>query len=393
MKLFYSGDVMKREIILMSLILLLSIPAFADEYKVYFGNIHAHCSLSDGKGTALEAYTYARDVAKLDFFSLTDHMEQLTKDELKEMISAADSTRVEGVYETLWGFEWGSPIYNHSNMFMTEHFYSIDCYINDHLDKFYNELVRYPPAFMQFNHPNYNPDSKLYNYRQYEYRSDVDGIISLIEVKSPFDSGDRQELSYIEALDKGWHLSPVYNQDNHNPDWGTQNDCRAAVWLKSLNRDELIQGLKAGRTYSTCDKNAVVKWLCDGKWAGETIFHKESVSCELTLSDPDEEDNFTSLDIITNGGNVYNTIADLKKDEPIKFDLKFSDTYRYFYLRIKMNDKITVITAPFYYEKAQYEDTGVDVNVDVSVDNDAAQLDSGSKEESEGSGCGCDYLR
>ena len=44
-------------------------------------------------------------------------------------------------------------------------------------------------------------------------------------------------------------------------------------------------------------------------------------------------------------------------------------------------------------KRITYKDAGVDVNTDVSVDNDAAQLDSGSKEESEGSGCGCNYLR
>ncbi|MCX7959216.1 MAG: CehA/McbA family metallohydrolase, partial [Deltaproteobacteria bacterium] len=339
--------------ITISLLILFLTPVLnASEYKVYFGNLHAHCSHSDGKGTALEAYTYARDVAKLDFFSLTDHMEQLTQDELKAMIDAADTVRVEGVFETLWGFEWGSPIYNHSNMFMTEHFYSIDCYINDHINKFYTELLRYRPAFMQFNHPDYNPELPMYNYRQYNYREDVDEIISLIEVKSAFDEGDREELSYIQALDKGWHLSPVYNQDNHNPDWGTQNDCRAAVWLKSLTRDNLIEGLRNGRTYSTCNKNVVVRWLCEGKWAGETIFNKENVACELIVSDPDEGDIYTSADIVTSGGVVYDTISGIKKGETVRFNLKFSESNRWYYLRIRMDSRIVVWTAPFYYEKA-----------------------------------------
>lgn len=366
---------------------------YAEDYKVYFGNIHAHCSLSDGKGTALEAYTYARDIAKLDFFSLTDHMEQLTEEKLKEMISAADSTRVEGVFETLWGFEWGSPIYNHSNMFLTEHFYSIDCYINDHINKFYNELLRYPPAFMQFNHPDYNPELPMYNYHQYEYNNDIDKIISLIEVKTAFDSGDKEELSYIQALDQGWHISPVYNQDNHNPDWGTMNDCRAAVWISELSREALIDGLKKGRTYSTCDKNAIVKWQCDGKWAGETIFNKEDVSCELLLSDPDETDVFTSIDIVTSGGNVSESITDIKKDELIKFNLHFSESNKWYYLRIKKNDVITIWTAPFYYEKAEMVDAGVDIQTDASILSDVSLTDSENINKDENSGCGCTLLR
>jgi len=379
---------------IISLLFLLSFSVVnAGEYRVYFGNLHAHCSHSDGKGTALEAYTYARDVAKLDFFALTDHMEQLTQDELKEMIRVADSERVEGVYETLWGFEWGSPIYNHSNMFMTEHFYSIDCYINDHINKFYTELLRYPPAFMQFNHPDYNTDLPMYNYHQYEYRKDVDEIISLIEVKSAFDKDDRQELSYIQALDKGWHLSPVYNQDNHSPDWGTHNDCRAAVWLPSLSRDNLIEGLRNGRTYSTCNKNAVVKWLCEGKWAGETIFNKENVNCELLLSDPDGNDIFTSVDVITTGGTVSQTFNDIKKDEPLKFTLSFSDSNKWYYLRIGINNEIVIWTAPFYYEKAVVPDAGNGDSEDAGITTDSSQPDSESVSGDDNGGCGCSVLR
>ncbi|MCX7943751.1 MAG: hypothetical protein N2746_04515 [Deltaproteobacteria bacterium] len=282
----------------------------ASEYKVYFGNIHAHCEYSDGKGTALEAYIYARDVAKLHFFSLTDHMEQLTPDELSETIRAAEETRIEGIYETLWGFEWGSPIYNHSNMFMTERFYSVDCYVNDRIKKFYAELIRYPPVIMQFNHPDYNPNLPMYNYHQYEYNKDVDKLVSLIEIKSAFDKDDRHEMSYIQALDKGWHLSPVCNQDNHDSDWGSKNGCRVAVWLPSLTRESLIEGLKRGRTYSTWNQNVIVKWLCDGRWAGETVFTKEMVHCELIVSDPDETDMYTSVEVITTGGKVYKTIND-----------------------------------------------------------------------------------
>lgn len=386
----------KRKIFLTTIFLLifnLRSPE-AEDLKVYFGNIHAHCNLSDGKGTALEAYIYARDVARLDFFSLTDHMEQLTESKLEQIISAADSTRIPDVYETLWGFEWGSPIYNHSNMYMTEHFYSIDAYLNDRLNRFYNEIVRYPPAFMQFNHPGYNPDLPLHNYRQYEYRGDVDEIISLMEVKSSFDKADRHELSYIQALDKGWHLSPVYNQDNHDLDWGTQNDCRAAVWLRRLSREALIEGLRHGRTYATCNKNSVVKWLCESKWAGETVFNTENVDCELTLMDPDENDIFTSVDIITNGGEIFNSLVDIKKDEVIRFSLTFSDRHRYFYLRIGVNDEITIFTAPFYYEKKSFVDAGNDVVTDVNLaDNLSVDSASEDADNAGGSGCGCNILR
>ncbi|HBF38652.1 MAG TPA: hypothetical protein DDW50_15205, partial [Firmicutes bacterium] len=46
-----------------------------DTYQTYFGYLHAHTSFSDGSGTPEEAYQYAREIGKLDFFAITDHGE------------------------------------------------------------------------------------------------------------------------------------------------------------------------------------------------------------------------------------------------------------------------------------------------------------------------------
>jgi len=40
--------------------------AFA-QYHVYWGDVHGHTSISDGKGSLDDYFTYARDAAKLLF--------------------------------------------------------------------------------------------------------------------------------------------------------------------------------------------------------------------------------------------------------------------------------------------------------------------------------------
>ena len=47
--------------------------ASASAQNVYFGNLHSHTSYSDGSGTPDEAFTHARDVARLDFLAITEH--------------------------------------------------------------------------------------------------------------------------------------------------------------------------------------------------------------------------------------------------------------------------------------------------------------------------------
>jgi len=45
----------------------------AGRERIFFGEIHYHSSLSDGQGTAEESYSWARNIAGLDFAALTDH--------------------------------------------------------------------------------------------------------------------------------------------------------------------------------------------------------------------------------------------------------------------------------------------------------------------------------
>src|SRR3954468_6308133 len=52
---------------------------FADDL-VFFGNLHSHTSYSDGSGTPDQAYTRARDVAKLDFLAITEHNHRAAED-------------------------------------------------------------------------------------------------------------------------------------------------------------------------------------------------------------------------------------------------------------------------------------------------------------------------
>lgn len=45
--------------------------------KVFFSDLHSHCGYSDGALVPAVAHEYARDVAKVDAFCLTGHLEQV----------------------------------------------------------------------------------------------------------------------------------------------------------------------------------------------------------------------------------------------------------------------------------------------------------------------------
>ncbi|UCF98365.1 MAG: DUF3604 domain-containing protein, partial [Spirochaetaceae bacterium] len=76
--------------------------------RVYWGDIHSHSDLSDGTGTAAHSFYFARQVARLDFYALTDHGEILslgfgTFDKLEQATNEAHEPQA---FVTLHGVEW-----------------------------------------------------------------------------------------------------------------------------------------------------------------------------------------------------------------------------------------------------------------------------------------------
>ncbi|TFG18743.1 MAG: DUF3604 domain-containing protein [Promethearchaeota archaeon] len=76
--------------------------------QIYWGDIHTHSILSDGSGTAEHAYDYARNVAHIEFYALTDHGEILTinKNSLQKYKSATDAAYAPGEFVNFYGMEW-----------------------------------------------------------------------------------------------------------------------------------------------------------------------------------------------------------------------------------------------------------------------------------------------
>ena len=86
--------------------------------KIFYGEVHSHTNLSDGKGLVENAYPYARDVGGVDYFAVTDH-NTLTKDDYIPTVSGlADEYNKDGEFAALYGYEmsWGPGDYGHANI-------------------------------------------------------------------------------------------------------------------------------------------------------------------------------------------------------------------------------------------------------------------------------------
>ena len=245
-----------------------------EAYNVYFGYLHAHCELSDGTGTAEDAYCYARDEGHLDYFALTDHAELLAiwpwENKWQQLRDAAEAANAPGEFVTLWGFEWSNPVLGHINVLNSQGITS--ALENFGLDGFYRWLSVHPEAFGLFNHPGYYDALGLELARLRRVDGVVDRMVG-IEVANENESLDRYyyngswdtEFSYWDEGNlKGWRLGPVIGQDNHHPDWGTHNTFRTAVLARELTREAIIDAYENRRFYMTENPDLRLDFRCCG---------------------------------------------------------------------------------------------------------------------------------
>lgn len=97
-------------IVFMFLMLIMAITAIPqpsiDGFNVYYGNLHNHSHVSDGEGMPDEACNYAKKVAQLDFFGLSDHANLMNAAEWLLIKTSASLQNEYYVYSVLRYASW-----------------------------------------------------------------------------------------------------------------------------------------------------------------------------------------------------------------------------------------------------------------------------------------------
>lgn len=94
--------------------------------QILFGDVHNHTGeggwpgLSCGVGSRVDALSYARNVAGLDFCCLSEHDWQLADGEWELLQDLNDEWNHPGRFVTLYGYEWTSSSYGHRNVYFAD---------------------------------------------------------------------------------------------------------------------------------------------------------------------------------------------------------------------------------------------------------------------------------
>ena len=337
----------------------------ASDWKLYFGNLHAHTDLSDGLGSVTEAFQYASNVEGLDFFAVTDHSNSFDNAESGAidvdgtLISAewaegkaAAAAVTDGDFVGIFGYEmtWTEDLaLGHINTFGTPGWQTRTQPGFDTLEGYYAALAAVPGSISQFNHPG-PAYGNFYFFSRYD--PDYDEVMHLLEVGGE-GTVTVYEL-YTRALDEGWHVAPSNNQNNHNGSWGDASGARTVVLAQALTEEALFDAIRSYRVYATEDADLSVRYTLNGRIMGSTLSPTDRLLAEVALEDPTDE-AIGTVEVIADKGEVVSTQWAAERTAQLYFQLPAS--YSYYYLRITQPDGDIAVTAPVWLD--HYEDIGI----------------------------------
>src|SRR5450830_633499 len=332
------------------------------DYNIYFGGMHSHTNLSDGTGTPQQAYDSAK-VAGADFMAVTDHSNWFDGDsatvaadlaggpstEWATLKAAADANNVPGTFVGIAGFEmtWsGGP--GHINTFNTVG-YDTRTHTAMTLTAYYAQLAQYPQSISQLNHPG----TTFGTFDDFgHWTAEADAVVDLVEVgngEGPVhQAGYFPSYQYYQmALDKGWHVAPSNNQDNHKGNWMFANDARTVVLAPELTRDAIFEAIRQKRVYATEDKDLRVTYYLNGAVMGSSLDNPSTLDFSITFGDAETTDIITKVSVIANGGVVVASTNPNTNQGTWNFTMP-TDPYSFYYVRIDQADTDVAVTAPVW---------------------------------------------
>ena len=354
-------------------------------FQRYFGQLHSHTQYSDGAGSLESALAYIKalpDSANVDFVAFTDHSNYFDKSgaanpegALYDMTKATEysqetwkaykdavaafNTENAGSMVAIAGFEmtWsGGP--GHINTFNTPGIVSRNnTTLNNKtkdagLQAYYKLLSQTEgvDSISQFNHPG----TTFGNFIDFGYwDAVVDTRMYMVEVgngEGQIGAGGYYPSyeQYIMALDKGWHVAPTNNQDNHKGRWGNANDARDVILTDDFSESGIYAALRARRMYATEDKNLELDYTVNGNMMGSIIDVPEKLNFEISFNDPDRTDSIAKVELVVNSGKVaytWDSAADLTKGS---VSVELAPEYTYYFVRVTEGDGDLAVTAPVW---------------------------------------------
>lgn len=339
------------------------------QYRIYWGDTHGHSGYSEGIGTVDQFMRFARDDARLDYVTHSEHDSYLDAGEWELIRRAAAQYDEPGKFTIFLGWEWtrAARFGGHHNVLFRE--------IGDQtpvsslrfpfLSSLYAELhERHDPADIVVIPHAHNPG---------DYRQSDPQLEPVVEVMSTHGSFQWFMSSY---LSHGHEVGVIAASDDHSSRPGYSAPSRdslaqrgglGAVMAPDRSRDAIFDGIKAKRTYATTGDRLILKFDVNGTNMGQRGPYSDSRAISgraigtgpirsITLYKNDAvlwEEEYLLED---NAGQEQDLLLSFSSDSTPFFKGDAPRGWRYWRGELQVNgaELVTAIPQDFYNPTTQY---------------------------------------
>ena len=269
--------------------------------KIFWGETHGHTGFAEGQGSPDGYYKFGRDVARLDFLSLSEHDIWMDDFEWKTLQEMVEKYRVPGRFTAILGFEWTSRLLygGHHNVFFrnTPGRSRVPNQKAPLLDELYEGLK-----------DGNDTDDVLvipHAHQPGDWTNSDNTVERLVEIQSGHGTFDWFGDKYLQ---NGYRVGFVGASDNHtgHPGYSGMTNRQlgglAAVLASENTPDGIFDGLRNRATYATTGERIILDATLNGVGIGQEQADAGERTISCTVNGTAAID---SIDVIKNGTVAY----------------------------------------------------------------------------------------
>ena len=245
--------------------------------RIFWGDTHGHSGYAEGIGTVDYFMRFARDEARLDFVTHSEHDVWLDDAEWQLMRETTAAYDAPGRFIPYLGYEWTMVARNggHHNVLFrtTEGRERVSALIYPTLSSLYQELrSRYAPEDIVVIPHAHNPGDARHSDPLLEPLIEIMSMHGTFEwfIRNYLSNG--HQVGFVAASDD--HLShPGYSAPNRLT--LAQRGGLGAVLAPERSRDAIFDGMRARRTYATTGDRMILDVRLNGALMGQRTDYAE----------------------------------------------------------------------------------------------------------------------